>query len=64
MNVASFHSKKAKDNSMADLRTFSVAHGRMSIRDDQLTRDDVHEDFMDKQSPAFFKPWQRRYFVL
>ena len=36
----------------------------MSIRDDALTRDDFHEDFMSKQSPGFFKVWQKRYFVM
>lgn len=62
VNVASFHSKNPTAD--ADLRAFSVAHGRMSVRNDQLSRDDFHEDYMEKQSPNLFKVWQKRYFVL
>ena len=38
VNVASFHSKNTTAD--RDLRAFSVAHGRLSVRNDQLTRDD------------------------
>jgi hypothetical protein len=31
---------------------------------DILTADDFHKGMMDKQSPKFFKQWQKRYFVL
>ena len=31
---------------------------------DVLTKDDVNEGVLEKQSPSFHKMWQKRYFVL
>lgn len=55
-------SKVSNDSADQFMRTVSLA--RPSVRVDILTEDDSESGILEKQSPNFFKMWQKRFFVL